>query len=136
MKQKNNNQTSWRGILFLISSKYFNPNFCEFVSESSFFRSSSARYPFSYSFSAVAGPIPQISPNKFIVRTWRHSRKTDETETVVNCQDIRTFSLDVSNGFRFYIIWWLKIGLSKRCYSTRVQKEKEIRHYSLIISTF
>lgn len=30
--------------------------------------------------------------------------KTDETETVVNCQDIRTFSLDVSNGFRFYII--------------------------------
>lgn len=61
--------TSWRGILVLISSKYFNPILCAFVSVDSAFRSSNVRQPFSYSFKAVAGPIPHTSPNKLIVRT-------------------------------------------------------------------
>lgn len=62
--------TSWRGIRCLISLKYFNPNFWAFVSELSFLRSSNVRCPFSYNFSAVAGPIPHTSPNKDIVRTY------------------------------------------------------------------
>ena len=63
-------QTSWRGIRCPISSKYFNPNFCAFVSESSFLRSSNERCPFSYNFSAVDGPMPHTSPNNDIVRTY------------------------------------------------------------------
>lgn len=63
-------QTSWRGIRSLISSKYFSPNFCAFVSEPSFLRSSNERCPFSYNFNAVDGPMPHTSPNNDIVRTY------------------------------------------------------------------
>lgn len=68
--EEHSNNTSSRGTLFLISSKNFNPNFCALVNESSFFRSSSVRCPFSYSLRAVAGPMPQTSPNRVTVRTF------------------------------------------------------------------
>ena len=59
--------TSWHRILYLISSRHFNPIICKFVNESSFFGSSSVWYPFSYNFRTVVGPIPQTSQNKVIV---------------------------------------------------------------------
>jgi hypothetical protein len=69
--------TSCRGILCLISSKNFNPILWAYESDSSFCRSSRVRCPFSYNLSAVAGPIPQTSPNKLMVRTFK-----------LNCADI------------------------------------------------